>query len=308
MYLKQLLFVLLFFTTTFGHSQIAHYNQYPTKTPLRTVALMEGILDGKTANISVALSMRKLRKKYAGPLVRLRRIVDDKERNFYPKDAALVIDKNKITQWAAGSELRIVIWYDQSGLERNAVQYTPIKQPLFKFKGSQAYWKGDGIDDHLEIASSIQQMTNNGKNGTVICVLYATSKSQHTFGVLVDHNRWSTHINWSDQNLYFDPGQCCNNNIRSTNNSNNTNHWSQYTLIRTDSNVIIRVKATEKLNDSHTFGPCTLNLNFTLGWANGNQAYNHSTTSFSEFIMYKTGIDTTTYKAIEDNQINYWQL
>ena len=150
---------------------------------------------------------------------------------------------------------------------------------------AKPYFKGDGVNDHLEVAVSIQQLTNNGVNGTVLAIMVPTKKGQHTFGVLRYSNRWSTHVNWSTNYLYFDPGICCNVQRRFYN-ASEVGKWNLYTFIRTDTKVIARLKGVQKLNGLHTTGRYTINDNFGIGWAIGDESWAHSTTSFLEFIMY----------------------
>lgn len=297
--LPTLIFCLLFFKTTYA--QIAQYNHFPTLKPLH-------ILDGNLSNISFALSMRVLESDYVGPLVRLRRSSDNAELDFSWSDNDIV-DISGIDTWRNGSDVYIVRWYDQSGLGRDAVQNIANNQPRFYPDTNIPYFQGDGSNDHLTIdtPNGIQDVTNAGVEGTVLSVMSATTKEQHTFGVLTDADRWSSHVNWSNNYLYFDPGICCND-PRNFSNSTNVNNWAHYTFIKTDTHVIARSNGVEKFNGLHTTGRCTRTEDFAIGWATGNQSTNHATTSFSEFIMYNTNIINTQYQAIEENTIIFWGL
>ena len=139
----------------------------------------------------------------------------------------------------------------------------------------------------------------------------ATTKSQHTFGVLDNtvspSDRWSSHVNWSNNNLYFDPGICCDVN-RFFENSANVGNWVHYTFVNTNTHIIIRADATDRLNAIRTNGPCTLTTDFAIGWATGNETANHATNSFVEMIMYKININAIQYQEIEENTITFWSL
>ncbi len=278
--------------------QIAQYNHFPTLKPSH-------ILDEKLDDISFAFSFRILESDYDGPLVKLRRASDNAELDFYHTDDDIV-DVDAINTWRNSANVYVVIWYDQSGLGRNAIQPTQNKQPRF-YPVANPYFQGDGSNDHLEVQTSIQVVTNAGVNGTVLMVASATTKQQHTFGVLREANRWSSHVNWSNNNLYFDPGICCNN-PRNFSNGVNVGVWKQYTFMKTNTHVIARLNGVQKINGVHTTGRCTINDNFTIGWANGNQAWNHSTTLFQEFIMYSTDISTVYFEEIENDAIVFWGL
>lgn len=296
-YISFILLLLMFLTPSLG--QVLNYIQYPSMQP-------KHILDDKLDNISFAMSMRVIVSDYNGPIIRLRRSNDNTEKDFYWDDNDIV-NIDEINNWAGSDQVFISTWYDQSGLDRHAVQSDFNKQPQFFANASMPYFTGDGTDDHLEINESIQNVTNSGVNGTVILIANATTKSQHSFGVLQGANRWSTHINWSNNNLYFDPGICCNSS-RYIPNTSNVGLWKLYTFIRTTTNVIIKTQGNEQLNGLHTTGPCTITDNFTIGWANGDQSNNHSNTSFNEFIMYKTDITADIIQEIEQNAITFWNL
>jgi len=300
---KNFLYILysIIYISTSIHASIANYNHFPTLKPSH-------ILDEELTNISFAFSMRVIESDYNGPLVRLRRDSDNIEKDFGWGDNDIV-DISAIDSWRNGSNVYIHIWYDQSRLGRNAIQDIQDNQPRFYTDASNPYFQGDGSNDHLTIdtPNGIQDVTNNGNQGTVLTVMSVTQKSQHSFGVLTGLDRWSTHANWSNNTLYFDPGICCND-PRSFANAANKDIWTHYTFIKTDTNVITRTNAVEKLNDAHTTGRCTRTEDFAIGWATGDQASYHSTVKFLEFIMYKVDISSANYTKIENNAMTFWSL
>jgi hypothetical protein len=287
---------------------IANYNQFPTLQPSH-------ILDDKRINISFAFSMRVLESDYNGPIIRLRRASDNAEQDFGWGDNDIV-DISAIDIWRNGANVFVHTWYDQSGLERDAVQTTIMRQPRFYPDTAKPYFQGDGNNDHLTVdtPNGIQDVTNNGKEGTVFTVLRATKRNQHTFGVLRlgntingHSNRWSSHTNWSNNNLYFDPGTCCTTN-RNFLNSSNENKWAQYTLMKTPSHVIMRANSILKKTGTAYYDACTLIDDFAIGWATGDETGRHSTASFAELIMYKRDISATQYQKIEENSMKFWGI
>ncbi|MFD1294497.1 hypothetical protein ACFQ5N_11675 [Lutibacter holmesii] len=309
--MKRILFFMVYFfiaESVFG--QIAHYNQFPAMQP-------QHILDDHLTNISFAFSMRVLNSDYEGYLVRLRKQNGqnpgngDEEKDFGWSENDIV-DVVAIDAWRKKKDVYVVTWYDQSGEGNNATQTDEDRQPQFYSDATIPYFQGDGTNntgDFLEVVTSngIQSVTNNGNEGSVLGVMKATKRAQHSFGVLRGSNRWSTHINWSDNNLYFDPGICCNN-VRSFENSSNVNVWQQYTFIKTNSNAIARAGGDEKFNGLHTTGRCTRTENFAIGWATGTGWNKYATTSFSELIMYKMDISADEYLEIEEDAITFWNL
>lgn len=290
--------------TVFGYGQIVHYNQFPTLKP-------NHILDSELTNISFAFSMRVLESDYNGSLIRLRRASDNSLQDFGWASNDIV-DINAINTWRAGSNVYVHTWYDQSGLGRNAVQTNNNRQPRFYPNTTKPYFAGDGNNDYLIIdtPNGVQDVTNAGNEGTVLAVMRATRKSQFTFGVNLrtggTENRWSAHINWVNDNAYFDPGFCCNN-TRYFSNNGHINVFRHYTFIKTSANTIARRSGVEQFNASYDRGHCTLTSDFTIGWANGNY-YRYATTGFTEFIMYRTDINATLYQKIENNSRTFWSL
>lgn len=293
-----LILCLFFIEITFA--QIANFNDFPTLKPSH-------ILDENLTDISFAFSMRVIVSDYDGPLVRLRRANDNAVQDFGWTDNDIV-DVNAINTWRGGSNVFIEVWFDQSGLGRNAAQTAIALQPQFYPNATLPYFQGDGSNDYLLIttANGIQDLTNAGSQGSVLGVIKATNLAQHTFGVLTSSNRWSTHINWIDGNLYFDPGICCNS-TRAFSNTANVNLWKQYTFVKTSTNAIARSSGVQRFNGAHTTGRCTVTSNFTICWANGNTS-SYSTSSFNELIMYRTDISTTLINDIEQDTMTFWGI
>ena len=297
-YLRIIIVLVLIFVESYG--TIANYNHFPTLKPLH-------VLDTKLTNISFAFSMRVLNSDYDGPLIRLRRAGDNAQKDFGWGDNDIV-DINAINIWRNGNNVYVHTWYDQSALGRDAVQVMSNMQPQFYADETQPYFTGDGNNDHLSIdtPNGIQDVTNAGDEGTVLVVLNPTNKTQHTFGVLTGGNRWSTHVNWSNGSLYFDPGFV--HNPRTFSNSSATGVWKQYTFMKTNSNVIIRKNGLDKVNASRISHRCTRTEDFAIGWATGDGNDRYATTSFMEMIMYKIDLSAVKYEEIENNIMTFWGL
>jgi len=283
------------------HAQIADFNQFPTMSP-------QHILDEKLEDISFAFSLRVLESDYTGPLIRLRRSSDNQEKDFFCTDNDMV-NIDAINSWRNGATVFVTVWYDQSGLNRTAEQTIYSQQPEFFPSASAPYFKGDGINDHLivDTPNGIQDVTNNGNEGTVFLLSKASFKNQHAFGVLTGRDRWSTHINWGNNNTYFDPGICCNS-TRFFENGQSVDVFKYYTFIKTSTNAIARLNSTVVMDGAHTTGRCTLTEDFAICWATGSQQIHHATSSFTELIMYKTDLAASLYQEIENNAMTYWNL
>lgn len=299
--MKKIILIILSLSALSGYSQIANYNNFPSMKPAH-------ILDENLTNISFAFSMRVVVSDYEGNLVRLRRASDNATQDFGWADNDIV-DIAAINAWRGTSLVYVNIWYDQSGLGRNAIQNTTTKQPRF-YPDSPLfpYFIGDGTDDCLTVSGGgLQIVTTAGIQGTVIATMKATNKQQHSFGVLTSSDRWSVHVNWSDGNLYFDPGICCNS-PRSFDNSGKVNSWEIYSFIRGSSTVTARSGGVQRFSGTHTSGRCTRTEEFAIGWATGNGSGNYATTSYNEFIMYNTDINTTQIQEIETNSQTFWGI
>lgn len=323
--MKNLFFIFFIFISTISWSQIGNYNQFPSLSPAHLLDNVDLLND-----ISFAYSMRLLESDYDGPLVRLRRDSDNTEQDFYCNSADKV-DTEAIDTWRNGANVFVVRWYDQSGQNRDAIQTIIFRQPRFDTDPSVPHFAGDGTDDCLLVQGTFDDVVQNGKNATITGVYFARDRADSAFGSTNPSNpvgdRWLVHINWNDEHLYFDPGYCCNNPRRfrndlptSTNGPGKLGTWGQYSLIRRDDpsntaidRIILRLESIEKINgnfpDNRAFSRTT--FPFLLGALSSDVAGNPTsaaTTKFAEMIMYKRGKTDSFVLAIEDNQINFWEL
>ena len=297
-----------------GQVGIASYNQFPAMQP-------QHILDEKLENIGFAYSLRILESDYTGPLIRLRRENDNAEQAFFCAEDDRV-DIDSIDMWRAGANVFVVVWYDQSGLNRNAIQNTANFQPRFNPDNVQPHFAGDGINDRLIVQATASLLIEDGKNASIYTVLFPITRNATAFGIFnfnSGNDRYITHINWGNGRCYFDPGFCC----VSTNNrsfSNNVAIWEHYSFIRRDDpgnpNVdrnIIRKNGVRRLNGAfpdnqlltvdYNFGICAASRSAT-----GTIIAAPSTTRFSEMIMYKEGKSDDFSMEIEQNTVIFWNL
>lgn len=77
----------------------------------------------------VCYGFLKLYKPYRGPLVRLRRVSDNAELDFYPSPNG-ELDSNALTTWIGGSSAKVHTWYDQMD-RADLSQSTAADQPNF---------------------------------------------------------------------------------------------------------------------------------------------------------------------------------
>ena len=298
--IKKIVVYLIVCLSYLGFGQISQYNHFPTMRPSH-------ILDEKLTDISFALSFRVLESDYNGPLVRLRRDSDNAQSDFGWADNDIV-DVAAIDAWRGTANVFVVIWYDQSGLGRNAIQNTEAFQPQFITDPVRPYFFGDGNNDRLDINTSIQTLTNAGVNGSVLTVVYSTSKNQFAFGTRQpgnNGNRWSAHINWSNNRVYFDSGICCVNTVRYATNTNN--EWQQFSFIRENIIQTIRKNGIILRTGNYTNGRCSATNNFGILYTNGNNGQ-FATNRFTELIMYRMEITLANTLEIEENQISFWNL
>lgn len=268
------------------------------------------ILDDKTTDISFAYSLRKLKSSHLGPLVRLRRNSDNQERDFYSSSTSETVNIAAINSWRGTANVFVTVWYDQSGLGRNAIQPINNFQPAFFPDATRPYIQGDGVNDFLEVQALLKEITYSGKDASIFTVISPSTggTDQYTFGVITGGNngtnRWIGGINFQTR-VIFDPGVYSASNTREYTNSAFAGIFGQYSFIRNDNNNLLRQNTNQKASGTFN-GECTHNVYFHLFSANGSTLY--STAKMTEFIMYKDNVNNLIYVPIENNQISYWNL
>jgi hypothetical protein len=121
------------------------------------------LLDTYT-NASVAYSLRKLRTNYTGSAIRVRRASDNSEMNIGFVNNEL--DTATLETFCSGTNGFVTTWYDQSVLNRNAIQTTLLNQPQIVSSGSVITINGksainfDGTNDTLSFTAPTTVATN----------------------------------------------------------------------------------------------------------------------------------------------------
>lgn len=273
-------------------------------------AVINPVLDSVSINdISFAHSLRRVKSNYKGFCIKLRRSIDSVEMNFGFNGNGLV-DTSAIFTFKGSGKVYVVKWYDQSGLNRDAVQDTIRWQPEFfsSARNNLPLIKFDGTDDFLLVPTSLQVLTTSGADGTVFYVGNATSRNQVTFGSNGGGSRWFTHLNWSTGEAFFDPGNCCNT-VRSFNNITRVDSFDQFTFLRNPTTITIKQNGAIKATGLYTLGASTSTVGFSFGAAwNGTTATSFSNNSFQEIFMFKKEIIGSDLSLTEANQVLFWQL
>lgn len=284
------------------------------------------LLSQVSENASGAYSLRKLNCNYTGFAIRVRNSSSGSTQDIGFNNLG-DLDTVSLKSFIGSNSGTIVRWYDQSGNGRTARQTTVANQPSIVNSGvlvTSSVSKAPSIEfsgnQWLDCGESVQTMTNNGAEGSVFLVMTASTFSQTHFGAvsttggLPSPDRWASHINWSDDNLYFDAGNCCSspNNRVITSNGSNVNLWRQYSLVRTSTVSTIRVAGVVKATNSGFPASVrtTTTSNFWIGAPSGwtVNSMNPMTGKMAEIIIFPTGVTGNDLNAIETSQKVYYGL
>lgn len=284
------------------------------------------LLSKVSENASGAYSLRKLNCNYTGFAIRVRNSSSGSTQDIGFNNLG-DLDTVSLKSFIGSNSGTIVRWYDQSGNGRTARQTTVANQPSIVNSGvlvTSSVSKAPSIEfsgnQWLDCGESVQTMTNNGAEGSVFLVMTASTFSQTHFGAvsttggLPSPDRWASHINWSDDNLYFDAGNCCSspNNRVITSNGSNVNLWRQYSLVRTSTVSTIRVAGVVKATNSGFPASVrtTTTSNFWIGAPSGwtVNSMNPMTGKMAEIIIFPSGVTGNDLNAIETSQKVYYGL
>lgn len=275
---------------------------------------------------SGAYSLRRLNCSYTGFAIRVRNSSSGATQDIGFNSSG-DLDTVSLKSFIGSNNGTINRWYDQSGNNRTASQGTVANQPRIVTAGkliTSSVSRLPAIEfsgnQWLDCGVSVQTMTNNGAEGSVFMVLTASTFSQTHFGAvstsgsLPSNDRWATHINWSDNDLYFDAGNCCgspNNRVQASNGSN-VNLWRQYSLVRESTVSTIRVAGVVRATNSgfpSTVKTTTTN-NFWIGAPSGwtVNSMNPMTGKMAEIIIFPLGVVGNNLNSIETNQKVYYEL
>jgi hypothetical protein len=285
-----------------------------------------------SSNISFLYSFRKARTSYSGFCFRARRTdnnaqvdVDFDTTNITSNSSSCTVSAIGTSSYTIGQQMswstfvsgapqvRVSIWYDQSGNGRNAIQNTVAAQPqIMGTQNGLFYLKYTGVENlYCPYASNVLLSANGsvqGVNGTLFIVATpSVGVNPGSFGYLSGSNvRWAAHLNWSDGNVYFDAGEVCCAGVRAFANSANNGLWKQYTMQRFNTNKLVRVSSVQKLNgignaDSYD----ATNTSFGIG--NNNQGTSSGHNGFiGEVILLKNALSQAELQDVENNQIQIW--
>jgi hypothetical protein len=323
--MKQFLFITIFIisSTTF-FAQILPANRY----------FNNHILDSESSNPSFAYSLRKLRIGYLGFAVKIRRGTDNAEANVQFDDFDRVSNSSIVTvtntgtstlslgqnltynTFAGAQTISITIWYDQSTNAYDAIQTTNSKQPTLLLNSAGPSNTLPSVNfnpvnsQELIINQPIENLITSGINGSVLTICKGSNNNQASFGArMADGWRWSTNINWSDGNCYFDAAEVCCSPPRAFNNTANNGIYKQYSFVRGTTYKTIRLNATPTtINNSASGSTARTGGSFSIGYWSPSVVGSTSTFNgnFCEIILFPTDLSVIKLNNLENNQIQYW--
>lgn len=292
------------------------------------------ILDHVTGTPSFAYSLRKLSRGYAGYALRMRRGSDNAEaevrfnnRDIVGIDSEVVVSSSggsgitvgqvmTFAAFAGTNHLYVSKWYDQGANAYDAVQTNMSLQPQLVLNSAGAsntlpsiVYNGDTYADHLVVNQPIQNLTNNGVNGSFLMVGKGTQNtSQHSFGMRNDSTnwRWSMHINWSDGYCYFDASEVCCAPNRRFYNASSINTYRQYSFVRGTNYKTVRLNsgATALNNSSATSFTQTGGAFYLGSWGTSSAKGFYGNTT--EIILFPKDLAITILNTLETDQMNFW--
>ncbi len=117
------------------------------------------LLDGVSASIKGAFSLRKLRASYGGAALQVRRSSDSATLDVGFASASL--NTAALLAFCGSGDGFVAIWYDQSGLGQDAVQATAANQPRIVAAGVVEALGNAGARPALHFTSAAQQTLGN---------------------------------------------------------------------------------------------------------------------------------------------------
>jgi len=288
---------------------------------------------------SFAYSLRKLRRTYTGFALRVRRaaLLDNTEADVafdmtgvvsgnsivtiaatVPLTSGLNVgDKMSLSSFKGSLPLFATIWYDQGNKGYHATQPGVLVQPelllntagINNSKPSLSFNGGQ----YLAVGQPVQNLLNNGINGTFLTALKVGSNTvaQYSFGIVNGTTwRWSTHVNWSDRNGYFDAAEaCCGISSRGFTNSTSLNVWKQYSFIRGTSTKLVRRSNSTLINDASAPSTARTGGDFWIGGASGMPLLSTGFIgNLSEAVLFPKDFTLTEIGPTEFSQIEFWGL
>jgi hypothetical protein len=130
----------------------------------------DSLLIDRYASPAAAYSLRKLRRDYLGPAIRVRRNDNDEEQDiFFNSDGSL--DTASLETFCAGTDGYVDTWYDQSSSGNDAEQTTPANQPKIYDSSTGVVTNGDR--PAIEWDGTSQRLTNANEimTGSSLCLI-----------------------------------------------------------------------------------------------------------------------------------------
>lgn len=337
MYIWQLDFNMKNWLLLFCCSLVFELNAQVVGTPIVSTAFFQTPLDLISYTPSFAFGTRKLKSSYNGAILKVRKSTDNSQVDVYFDSRNRISNQSKVIYVVAGTsgqslgtastlsnfkasaQLFVTQWYDQSGNNRHAIQGSNANQPelLLDTQNQQAILVFDGTKN-LPVATTpaaVFGTTTGGVAGvtaTFFLNLKITQASTQTsaFGFADNSTnyRFMSHLNWSDNNLYFDAGEicCAPQTGRFFANATSVNYWKQFTFQRQDVTKIIRISGIEKINGNGNAATSSASVtNFGIGCVN-NVTSTGLVGQISEVILYNRALTSLELAKIEKNQMANW--
>lgn len=320
---KILLFFILSFFSLEAISQSLPANRYHAPY----------LLDLVDENPSFAYSLRKLSRGYMGAAIQIRRASDNAKANVFFNYRDVVGTDSEVeivflgtgigtigqrmtyASFAGSSTIYVSIWYDQGNNGYHAVQNNANLQPQLVMNSSgisnnlpSVVYNGDAFAKHLVVNQPIQNLTNQGINGSFMLLAKATSNTnQHSFGMRNSSNwRWAVHINWSNAYCYFDAAEICCATNRRFYNASSINLYRQYSFVRGINYKTMRLNnAATAINNSSAPSFTQTGGAFYLGsWDTSSAKGFYG--NVTEVILFPTDLIVSELNSIEKNQMDFW--
>jgi hypothetical protein len=183
-------------------------------------------------------------------------------------------------------------WFDLSGKENN---FTWVNSPTFNSSGIK-YFLTQG-NKCIGPASNSLGITNTSGYTISLFVRQITLSTNHAFkfhrsGTGSASRGIAPHLSWTDGNIYFDQGGCCNPDTRVSVASGGTSTWNMWTFRRIFNGSTRTIIKNNSILATNTTTAATLDLNSTnveLG-SSDEYADNPWDAELSNFIVYNRNL------------------
>lgn len=265
---------------------------------------------------AAAYSLRKLSKEYKGPVVRVRRSLDNAEADIGFKGKS--IDVSALESFVGSGNGFVTTWYDQSGNGVNIIQATASRQPLIVENGSVIMSNGKPSIFFDRLANNnLQANFATWADSDGVGYYLVVDSEEGAIGVSRTMALYGTRVT----------GNLSNNNVGAIMHiSGSRNEYHFYTA--NSGIVIVKPITTEKevvggfynknegVIKTYSQGVVQVTLNrntdvrgqprIIIGGSGVGETWNYSG-NISEFIMYLGDIEDNS-ALIQGNQVDYYKL